>query len=141
MFFQKGFSFIELVIVVAIMGMLAALTIPVYQDYSKRSSYTEILVSTGPIKTAISECVMHKGAVLGCDTAEAVGVTLPVGEANGAINTITITSGNAALVIVPNQMNGILSSDTCTVQPQLNTGSISWYYSGVCVDKHYVSNL
>ncbi|HET7831432.1 MAG TPA: prepilin-type N-terminal cleavage/methylation domain-containing protein [Gallionella sp.] len=54
---QQGFTLIELMIVVAIIGILAAIAIPSYQNYTKKSKFTEVVQATAPIKLAIEECV------------------------------------------------------------------------------------
>ena len=52
---QKGFTLIELMIVIAIIGILAAIAIPAYQDYTVRSKVTELLSVAGDAKTGVSE--------------------------------------------------------------------------------------
>ena len=52
---QKGFTLIELMIVVAIIGILAAIAIPAYQDYTKRAQATELMTAMSPVKVAVSE--------------------------------------------------------------------------------------
>mgnify|MGYP003586311030 CR=1 FL=1 len=60
---QKGFTLIELMIVVAIIGILAAVALPAYQDYTIRAKVSEGLVLSGSLKTAISETFQSKGPV------------------------------------------------------------------------------
>ncbi|MFA6969843.1 MAG: prepilin-type N-terminal cleavage/methylation domain-containing protein [Gallionella sp.] len=67
---QKGFTLIELMIVVAIIGILAAVAIPSYQNYTKKAKFTEIVNAAAPLKQAVDECVQSQGlvsvAVSGC---------------------------------------------------------------------------
>ena len=60
---QKGFTLIELMIVVAIIGILAAVAIPAYQDYTVRSKVSELIVAGSSVKSAISEGFQTGGMV------------------------------------------------------------------------------
>jgi len=62
---QKGFTLIELMIVVAIIGILAAIAIPAYQDYTIRSKVTELVNAAGVCKTSIAEYYQAKGSMPG----------------------------------------------------------------------------
>lgn len=59
---QKGFTLIELMIVVAIIGILAAVALPAYQDYTARSKVTEIMLQVDTCKTAVTEFIQSNGA-------------------------------------------------------------------------------
>ena len=54
---QKGFTLIELMIVIAIVGILAAVALPAYQNYTARAKFTEVVNSTAGVKGAVEECV------------------------------------------------------------------------------------
>ena len=60
---QQGFTLIELMIVVAIIGILAAIAIPAYQDYTCRSKISEAIVAAAPAKTAVSEYYISQGSL------------------------------------------------------------------------------
>ena len=60
---QKGFTLIELMIVVAIIGILAAIAIPAYQDYTTRAKVTEAVNAMAPAKTSVSEFYISQGSM------------------------------------------------------------------------------
>ena len=75
---QQGFSLIELMIVVAIVGVLSAVAIPQYQNYVLRAKWSVNLSQIEPLKLAISECLLENGmSSSACDSNTELQVTLP----------------------------------------------------------------
>ena len=89
---QKGFTLIELMIVVAIIGILAAIALPAYQDYTKRAQVSEIIALTAPARLAVSETAQTLGGLANVTAANS-GYEFP-GETRFVTNiTITDTTG------------------------------------------------
>ena len=141
---QKGFTLIELLIVIAIIGILAAIAIPAYQNYIKRAAYSELITAMSPIKLAIEACYTQEQDLATCDTEAKIGETLPTGLTNKALNEIELTATTAAITATPNNYKGIADTETCTLTPtEVTAGSgnrLEWEYSGDCLDNGYVKN-
>jgi type IV pilus assembly protein PilA len=120
---QKGFTLIELMIVVAIIGILAAIAIPAYQDYTVRSQVTEGLNLADAVKTGVAESFANSG-VWPATIVEAGGTAgaLPSGKYVGSVDvangTITITYGTIGAAGV--QANANIVGKTLLLQPLLS---------------------
>jgi type IV pilus assembly protein PilA len=92
---QQGFTLIELMIVVAIIGILAAVAIPAYQDYTIKAKIGNALSAVDSIKTAIAVCAQeHGGSLTDCDSLTELGVTFtPTKEVTAA----TVIATSAAI--------------------------------------------
>jgi type IV pilus assembly protein PilA len=134
---QQGFTLIELMIVVAIIGILAAIAIPAYQDYVKNAKFTEVVIATQSLKTAVEVCAQDLGAVTSC-TAGSNGIPADnstSGSAGKYIASITTSGGTITATAVGTSGTPSLglSGETYILTPTYAAGTgVRWAVSGTC---------
>lgn len=123
---EKGFTLIELMIVVAIIGLLTAIALPSYQKFSEKSRFTAVVFAVDTVKSAMEVCIQIKGNVSDCDTAGEIGVDLTEAARSSDVSSVTITTTTGAIT-----GTGIdASSSTYTLTPDV---SGNWDKSGTCI--------
>ena len=127
---QDGFTLIELMIVIAIIAILASLALPAYQTYAKKAKFSEVVMATTAVKSAIDICFQTKGSLTVCDGTDSFAVanaatnaiagdhvaSVGVTDDTGVITAVGATPvDGASYVLVPTPVNGSLLWNLDTV--------------------------
>jgi len=136
---QQGFTLIELMIVVAIIGILAAVALPAYQDYTVRSKVSELIIAADNCKTSVTDYYQSNSSLpsatdaAGCSSTATAYVT---SIAVGAGGVITVTANSTAIPQLSGADTFVLTpSETDTTN---HAGPLTWDCTGSTIAKKYL---
>jgi type IV pilus assembly protein PilA len=127
---QQGFTLIELMIVVAIIGILAAVAIPAYRDYTFKAKFAEVTSVGSAYQTAVAVCAQELGTLTGCDSGSN---GIPATQATTHVTSVAVASG--VITVTPTATTNALS--TLVLTPTVGVGALTWSTAGSgCLAAH-----
>jgi len=120
---QKGFTLIELMIVVAIIGILAAVALPAYQDYTKKAKFAEVTSLAQSYQTAVALCAQETGTLTGCNLN-----TKGIPDTTATTHVASVAVANGVITVTPTATTS--ATATLILTPTLGAASTSWSNAG-----------
>jgi len=125
---QQGFTLIELLIVVAIIGILAAVAVPAYQGYTAKAKFSEVISLASSYKTAVELCAQTAGKLDDCDLGKN---GIPGTTAEGKVASVKVDDG--VIEMTADIIGSEAAGYTYKLTPTIGTNGTTWEIAGTCV--------
>ena len=132
---QKGFTLIELMIVVAIIGILAAIALPAYQDYTARAQMSEALILADGQKGAVTEYYADKGVFPGSNASAGIAAASDI-SGKYVAQVAVGTSGVITATMKASQVAAGITSTTLSLAPTASSGAVKWACTSSAQNKY-----
>lgn len=128
---QPGFTLIEIMITIAIIGIIASIALPAYLNHTKRAAFAEVIIATVPFKSAF-ELAAHSGDITSlADADHGINGIPAAAGVSGVITSITVTNGVITVLSTVTGANGIALNYTLT--PDGIDAPVRWTVGGSCL--------
>ncbi|HEZ5895876.1 TPA: pilin [Neisseria meningitidis] len=123
---QKGFTLIELMIVIAIVGILAAVALPAYQDYTARAQVSEAILLAEGQKSAVTEYYLNHGEWPGNNSS--AGVATSASDIKGKyVQSVTVANGVVTATMLSSGVNNEIKGKKLSLWAKRQNGSVKWF--------------
>ncbi|HFA8507340.1 TPA: pilin, partial [Neisseria gonorrhoeae] len=122
---QKGFTLIELMIVIAIVGILAAVALPAYQDYTARAQVSEAILLAEGQKSAVTEYYLNHG--IWPENNDKAGVASPSDIKGKYVESVTVAKGVVTAKMKPSGVNKEIQGKKLSLWAKREAGSVKWF--------------
>lgn len=125
-----GFTLIELMVAIVIVGLLAAIAIPSYVDYQRKARYSELVNAAGPFRKGVDLCYQTTASLTNC-TAGQNGIPQNYTGNTTSLTAFIFVLNNGIIFVFPNTINGFNTiNDYYTLTPTVRNGTLNWDFGG-----------